>query len=147
MQKLFVVLMARNEIPRASRRIHLKWKWVKSWQLQENIERIQEWKVIWMTMPRLWKKPKAVDQLKSIQESISNCALCSSQAYFDDLDLSNQADYPAQITTGVLRMLALWFVRRAFSDGSQNSWSRNENDQERWNFNLKAPGNPGFWVK
>ncbi len=41
-------------------------------------------------MPRLWKKPKkAVDQLREHQKVISNCCdYYSSQAYFDDLDLS-----------------------------------------------------------
>ena len=46
---------------------------------------------------------KAVARLKEYQESyIQLRDYYSSQAYFDDLDLSNQADYPADLPCGVL---------------------------------------------
>ena len=46
---------------------------------------------------------KAVDRLKDHQESyIQLRDYYSSQAYFDDLDLSNQADFPADLPCGVL---------------------------------------------
>ena len=46
---------------------------------------------------------KAVDQLREHQESyIQLSDYYSSQAYFDDLDLSNQADFPKDLPCGVL---------------------------------------------
>ena len=46
---------------------------------------------------------KAVDRLKENQESyIQLRDYYSSQAYFDDLDLSNQADFPEDLPCGVL---------------------------------------------
>ena len=46
---------------------------------------------------------KAVDRLKKHQESyIQLRDYYSSQAYFDDLDFSNQADFPADLPCGVL---------------------------------------------
>ena len=46
---------------------------------------------------------KAVDRLKENQESyIQLRDYYSSQAYFDDLDLSNQADFPTDLPCGVL---------------------------------------------
>ena len=46
---------------------------------------------------------KAVDRLKEYQESyIQLRDYYSSQAYFDDLELSNQADFPADLPCGVL---------------------------------------------
>lgn len=46
---------------------------------------------------------KAVDRLKEYQESyIQLRDYYSSQAYFDDLDLSNQADFPSDLPCGVL---------------------------------------------
>ena len=46
---------------------------------------------------------KAVDRLKEHQESyIQLRDYYSSQAYFDDLDLSNQAGFPADLPCGVL---------------------------------------------
>lgn len=46
---------------------------------------------------------KAVERLKEYQESyIQLRDYYSSQAYFDDLDLSNQADFPADLPCGVL---------------------------------------------
>ena len=46
---------------------------------------------------------KAVARLKEYQESyIQLRDYYSSQAYFDDLDLSNQADFPSDLPCGVL---------------------------------------------
>ena len=46
---------------------------------------------------------KAVDRLKEYQDSyIQLRDYYSSQAYFDDLDLSNQADFPSDLPCGVL---------------------------------------------
>ena len=46
---------------------------------------------------------KAMDRLKEHQESyIQLRDYYSSQVYFDDLELSNQADFPADLPCGVL---------------------------------------------
>ena len=66
---------------------------------QENIERIQRMEGYLNDYAKtLEETKKAVDQLREHQESyIQLCDYYSSQAYFDDLDLSNQAELSRMI--------------------------------------------------
>ena len=71
---------------------------------KEKIERIQRMEGYLNDYAKtLEDTKKAVDRLKEHQESyIQLRDYYSSQAYFDDLDLSNQADFPADLPCGVL---------------------------------------------
>ena len=71
---------------------------------KEKIERIQRMEGYLNDYAKtLEETKKAVDRLKEHQESyIQLRDYYSSQAYFDDLDLSNQADFPADLPCGVL---------------------------------------------
>lgn len=71
---------------------------------KENIERIQRMEGYLNDYAKtLEGTKKAVDRLKEHQESyIQLRDYYSSQAYFDDLDLSNQTDFPADLPCGVL---------------------------------------------
>lgn len=71
---------------------------------KEKIERIQSMEGYLNDYAKtLEDTKKAVDRLKENQESYAQLRdYYSSQAYFDDLDLSNQADFPAHLPCGVL---------------------------------------------
>lgn len=71
---------------------------------KEKIERIQRMEgYLNDYIKTLEDTKKAVDRLKEHQESyIQLRDYYSSQAYFDDLDLSNQPDFPEEIYCGVL---------------------------------------------
>lgn len=71
---------------------------------KEKIERIQRMEGYLNDYAKTLKDTKkAVDRLKENQESYAQLRdYYSSQAYFDDLDLSNQADFPAHLPCGVL---------------------------------------------
>ncbi len=59
----------------------------------------KEWKV---AMPRLWKKPKAVEQLRASRKLYQLRDYYSSQTYFDDPGLSIKLTFPADLPCGVL---------------------------------------------
>ena len=71
---------------------------------KEKIERIQRMEGYLNDYAKILEDTKkAVARLKEHQESyIQLRDYYSSQAYFDDLDLSNQADFPADLPCGVL---------------------------------------------
>ena len=71
---------------------------------QDKIQRIQRMEGYLNDYAKtLEETKKAVDQLREHQESyIQLSDYYSSQAYFDDLDLSNQAGFPADLPCGVL---------------------------------------------
>ena len=71
---------------------------------KEKIERIQRMEGYLIAYAKtLEDTKKAVDRLKEHQESyIQLRDYYSSQVYFDDLELSNQADFPADLPCGVL---------------------------------------------
>ena len=71
---------------------------------KENIKRIQRMEGYLNDYAKtLEETKKALDRLKEHQESyIQLRDYYSSHAYFNDLDLSNQADFPADLPCGVL---------------------------------------------
>ena len=71
---------------------------------QAKIERIQRMESYVNDYAKtLEETKKAVDRLKEHQESyIQLRDYYSSQVYFDDLELSHQADFPADLPCGVL---------------------------------------------
>lgn len=71
---------------------------------KEKIERIQKMEGYLNDYAKtLEETKKAVDRLKEHQESyIQLRNYYSSQVYFDDLELSHQADFPADLPCGVL---------------------------------------------
>ena len=70
---------------------------------KENIERIQRMEGYLNDYAKTLEEPKAVDQTKRASRKLYPTAdYYSSQAYFDDLDLSNQADFPTDLPCGVL---------------------------------------------
>lgn len=71
---------------------------------QEKIERIQRMEGYLNAYAKTLEDTKHVmDRLKEHQESyIQLRDYYSSQVYFDDLDLSNQADFPDDLPCGVL---------------------------------------------
>ena len=71
---------------------------------KEKIERIQRMESYLNDYAKTLEETKqAMEQLKEHQESyIQLRDYYSSQVYFDDLELSHQADFPADLTCGVL---------------------------------------------
>ena len=71
---------------------------------KEKIERIQRMESYLNDYAKTLEETKqAMEQLKEHQESyIQLRDYYSSQVYFDDLELSNQADFPADLHCGVL---------------------------------------------
>ena len=71
---------------------------------QDKIQRIQRMESHLNDYAKtLEETKKAVDQLREHQENyIQLLYYYSSHAYFDDLDLSNQADFPTDLPCGVL---------------------------------------------
>ena len=71
---------------------------------KEKIERIQRMESYLNDYDKTLEETKqAMEQLKEHQESyIQLRDYYSSQVYFDDLELSNQADFPADLPCGVL---------------------------------------------
>lgn len=71
---------------------------------KEKIERIQRMESYLNDYAKTLEETKqAMEQLKEHQESyIQLRDYYSSQVYFDDLELSNQADFPADLPCGVL---------------------------------------------